>query len=142
MHTNPDLIEQFKELFREPARTDVSRLREIYAERVVFRDPAREIRGLVALEDYFSRFCDDLAGGHFEYLDELALDNTYYLKWSLHFSHPRGNGRPISLRGISHLQCADRIEFHEDIYDPAAMRYDQLPRLGRLARWLKLRRAS
>ena len=78
----------------------------------------------------------------FEYLDELSSGNSVYLKWNLHFTHPRAGGRPISLRGVSHLQGGDRIEFHEEIYDPGAMRYDQLPRLGRFARWFGLSRAS
>ncbi len=142
MQSNPALVDRFKEFFRIPRHADPSRLREFYSDRIVFRDPAREIRGLVELEDYFARLRDDLGDGRFEYLDELALGNTVYLKWNLHFRHPHAGGRAISLRGVSHLQGRDKIEFHEDLYDLAAMRYDQLPRLGRFARWLNLNRAS
>ena len=142
MYSSSALSSRFRHFFQTPRQVDPSRLRELYSEQILFRDPAREIRGLVELEDYYSRLRDDLGDGRFEYLDELASDNSIYLKWNLHFTHPRDGQRPISLRGVSHLQGKDRIEFHEEIYDPGLMRYDQLPRLGRFARWIGLRRAS
>lgn len=142
MHSSPALIERFKDYFRNPRDADLSRLRELYSERILFRDPVREVRGLVELEDYFDQFGADLGACRFEYLDQLASGNTCYLKWNLHFRQQWPNGRVINLRGISHLQSSDRIEFHEDIYDLGAMHYEQLPRLGNLMRWLRLRRAS
>ena len=142
MNTNTILIERFKDFFRVLHDADLSQLRDIYADGIVFRDPVHQIRGLVELEDYFTSMCADLSDCRFEYLDELTSDDAAYVKWMMHFKHPRLGNRLISVRGVSHLKLGDKIEFHEDFYDMGAMLYDQLPLIGNVTRWLKLRLAS
>ena len=142
MNTTTPLIERFKDYFRVLHESDLSQLRSIYAVDVVFKDPVHEIRGLVELEDYFTTMCADLSDCRFEYLDELVTDDAAYVKWMMHFKHPKLGNRLISVRGVSHLKLGDKIEFHEDFYDMGAMLYDQLPLLGNVTRWLKLRLAS
>ena len=68
MKTESILIERFKSQFRILHEADLSRLRELYSERIVFKDPVHEIRGLVELEDYFSALCSDLSDCRYEYL--------------------------------------------------------------------------
>lgn len=138
---NP-LILRFKDYFKILHDSDLSRLRDIYDESVVFKDPVHEIRGLVELEDYFTSMCSDLSDCRFEYLDELASDESAYVKWMMHFKHPKLGNRLISVRGVSHLKLGEKIEFHEDFYDMGAMLYEQLPLLGNVTRWLRLRLAS
>ncbi|MDH3388617.1 MAG: nuclear transport factor 2 family protein [Gammaproteobacteria bacterium] len=142
MNANTLLIEQFKDYFRVLHNSDLSQLREIYTANIVFKDPVHEIRGLVELEDYFSSMCADLTDCRFEYLDELVGEGAAYVKWLMHFKHPKLGNRLISVRGISHLKIGDKIEFHEDFYDMGAMLYEQLPVLGNVTRWLRLRLAS
>lgn len=142
MNSEPHSIERFKEFFRVLHNADLSRLREIYADNVVFKDPVHEIRGLVELEDYFTGMCADLTDCRFEYLDEAIVGDSAYVKWVMHFKHPKLGNRPISVRGVSHLKGENRIEYHEDFYDMGAMLYEQLPVLGNVTRWLRLRLAS
>ena len=142
MTTDSILIERFKSQFRILHEADLSRLRELYSERILFKDPVHEIRGLVELEDYFASLCSDLSDCRFEYLDEIVGDNSAYIKWMMHFKHPRLGNRLISVRGVSNLKFSDRIDFHEDFYDMGAMLYEQLPLLGNVTRWLRLRLAS
>ena len=142
MNTDNPLIDQFKDYFRVLHNSDLSQLRRIYAENIVFKDPVHEIRGLVELEDYFTSMCSDLSDCRFEYLDELVSDSAAYVKWMMHFKHPKLGNRLISVRGVSHLKIGDKIEFHEDFYDMGAMLYEQLPVLGNVTRWLRLRLAS
>ena len=142
MTTDNILIERFKSHFRTLHEADLSRLRDLYADRIVFKDPIHEIRGLVELEDYFSSLCADLSDCRFEYLDEIVDDSSAYIKWSMHFKHPRLGNRLISVRGVSHLKFSDRIDFHEDFYDMGAMLYEQLPLLGNVTRWVRTRLAS
>ena len=142
MTTNTKVIERFKDYFKVLHNSDLSQLRNIYAENIVFKDPVHEIRGLVELEDYFTSMCADLSDCRFEYLDELVNENAAYVKWEMHFKHPRLGNRLISVRGVSHLKIGDKIEFHEDFYDMGAMLYEQLPLLGNVTRWLRLRLAS
>lgn len=142
MNNEAPFIERFKDYFRVLQDSDLSKLRDIYADNVVFKDPVHEIRGLVELEDYFTSMCADLSDCRFEYLDELVNGSSAYLKWVMHFKHPRLGNRLISVRGVSHLQFSDKIDFHEDFYDMGAMLYEQLPLLGNVTRWLRLRLAS
>ena len=136
------LIDRFKQTFRSLHASDLSRLRSIYSDRIVYRDPVQEIRGLVGLEDYYTAMCADLDQCRYEFLDQLVGDSSAYLKWILHFRHPKLGTRPISVRGVSQLGLGESIEFHEDFYDVGAMLYEQLPLLGNLTRWLRLRLAS
>ena len=139
---NNSLIERLKDNFSDLHQTDWSKLGDIYAEDVVFKDPVHEVRGLVSLEDYFTSMCSDLTDCRFEYLDEVVTERAAYVKWAMHFKHPRLGNRLISVRGVSHLKFGNKIEYHEDFYDMGAMLYDQLPVLGNVTRWLKMRLAS
>jgi len=141
MNTDCRVVERFKEYFRVLHESDLSDLRNIYADGIVFKDPVHETRGLVELESYFTSMCADLSECRFEYLDELVSGNAAYVKWTMHFKHPRLGNRLISVGGVSHLQISDKIDYQEDFYDMGAMLYEQLPLLGTMTRWLRLRLA-
>ena len=142
MNINKPIVVRFKDYFKVLHDSDLSQLGSIYDDRIVFKDPVHEIRGLVELEDYFTSMCADLSDCRFEYLDELVNDDAAYIKWMMHFKHPRLGNRLISVRGVSHLKIGEKIEYHEDFYDMGAMLYEQLPLLGNVTRWLRLRLAS
>ena len=142
MNTSTHLIEHFKSYFKILHKSDLSQLRDLYAEQILFKDPVHEIHGLVELEDYFTSMCADLSDCRFEYLDEMVSEHAAYVKWVMHFKHPRLGNRLISVRGVSHLKLGDKIEYHEDFYDMGAMLYEQLPLIGNVTRWLRLRLAS
>ena len=142
MNSNSLLIARFKSCFKILPEADLSLLREMYTDDVVFKDPVHEIRGLVGLEDYFATMISDLTDCRFEYLDEVVGERSAYIKWVMHYRHPRLGNRLVSVRGVSHLRFGDKIEFHEDVYDMGAMLYEQVPLLGNVTRWLRLRLAS
>ena len=142
MNTSTPQVERFKSYFRILHESDLSQLRDLYSEQILFKDPVHEIRGLVGLEDYFTSLCADLSDCRFEYLDEMVTDNAAYVKWMMHFKHPRLGNRLISVRGVSHLKISDKIDYHEDFYDMGAMLYEQLPLIGSVTRWLRMRLAS
>jgi esterase/lipase superfamily enzyme len=139
---NNALLERFKDNFRDLQKADWSQLGQFYADDIVFKDPVHELRGLVILEDYFTSLCADLQDCRFEYLDQVVSENSAYLKWIMHFRHPRLGDEMIDVRGVSHLRWDEKIEFHEDFYDMGAMLYERLPVLGNVTRWLRLRLAS
>ncbi|MFT5502700.1 MAG: hypothetical protein ACI845_000283 [Gammaproteobacteria bacterium] len=142
MSPHNTLLNNFRSFYSKLHSSKLNQLDQLYSRDVVFRDPVHEIRGLVELEDYFSSLCSDLSDCRFEFLDELRSENAAYIKWNMHFRHPRLGNRLISVRGVSHLQMTDKIEFHEDFYDMGAMLYDQLPVLGSMTRWLRRRLAA
>lgn len=142
MTMNNDLLESFKSNFKDLKKADWSQLGNFYADNILFRDPVHELHGLVTLEDYFNTLCADLIVCRFEFLDQVVDDHSAYLKWIMHFRHPRLGNEIIDVRGVSHLRWTDKIEFHEDFYDMGAMLYERLPVLGNVTRWLRLRLAS
>lgn len=143
MQASDPVIERFKAFYAEFDSAPLSRLSELYHSDILFRDPVHDIHGLVELEDYMASLTADLERCRFEYLDELVDEKSAYIKWIMHFRHPRLGSRDISVRGVSHLDIVDKLViYHEDFYDLGAMLYEQVPLLGNVTRWLKLRLAS
>ena len=139
---NNDFLQRFKDNFKDLKQTDLSGLGEFYTHEVLFKDPIHEIRGLVALEEYFTTLCDGLNECRFEYLDQVTSEQSAYLKWIMRFRHSRLGNELIDVRGVSHLRWSDRIEYQEDFYDMGAMLYERVPLLGNVTRWLRLRMVS
>jgi len=135
-------IERFKDFFRVLHDSDLSQLHRFYADQIVFRGPGHQARGLVELEDYYASMSEDLTRCRYEFLDELITGNSAYLKWVLHFRHPRLHNRCFSLRGVSHLKWADRIHYQEEFFDMDAILREQFPMFDNVARWIKLRMVS
>ena len=137
---NEPIISLFKDSYRDMLAMDLSRLDELYAEDIVFKDPVHELRGLVALQDYMAGMMINITNCQFEYLDQQVSADTAYIKWDMHFSHPKLNANKlITVRGVSQIQFNDRIYYHEDIYDVGAMVYEHVPVFGSITRWLKSR---
>lgn len=135
MQNSFKLVEEYKHRFRYLQDTDLSRLRFLYAENVVFRERYREIRGLVALEDHYASMCADLTEMRFEFTDQLIGERSAYIKWKLHYRTGASLTGLLTLSGVSHLQIGERIEFQENFYDLAEHDPRTLPRLNSLSRW-------
>ncbi|MGK0500557.1 MAG: esterase/lipase superfamily enzyme [Oceanicoccus sp.] len=140
---NKEIIELFKDSYRDMVAMDLSRLDRLYTDNLVFKDPVHEIRGLPAMQDYMAEMVANVEECRFEFLDQLMADGTAYIKWNMHFRHPKlAAGQLISVRGVSQLQFDERIHYHEDVYDMGAMVYEHVPVIGGVTRWLKNRLAS
>lgn len=138
-----DTVELFKRSYQNLLQTDLSRLDDLYTREVVFKDPVHEVRGLVMLQDYMAEICRNVTECRFEFLDQLQSDHAAYIKWDMHYCHPRlAAGKRITLRGVSQIQFDERVYFHEDVYDMGSMLYEHLPLMGGVTRWLKARLAK
>ncbi|GAB1256801.1 nuclear transport factor 2 family protein [Aurantivibrio plasticivorans] len=133
------MFSEFKQFYTHFSDHELGKLDVIYAKDVVFTDPIHSIKGRAALHHYFADLCENVEECRFEFLDELVLDNAAYIKWDMHFSHPKiQKGHPLTLRGVTQLQFGkDGISYHEDFYDMGAMLYEHVPVIGRCIRWLK-----
>lgn len=143
-----DLLQQFEMAFSDFKNADFSRLAELYAPNVFFRDPVHEVSGLAALTDYFAGSQSLVVECRFEYLDRIVSDASATprkccYRWRMHYRHPRlKGGAKLELVGASVLHLQDKIIFHEDFYDMGAMLYEHLPILGGAVHWLKRRVAG
>lgn len=122
---------------------DLSKLDRLYTENLLFKDPVHEVRGLVAMQDYMAAMIANVSECRFEFLDQIATDNTAYIKWNMYFRHPKLQaGNLLTVRGVSQINFAERIHYHEDFYDVGSMVYEHVPVIGGLTRWLKRRLAN
>lgn len=137
------LLDALKRQYANMSRMELASLDGIYSADVVFRDPVHCLRGLPALQDYLAATIAHVSECRFEFLDQLYAEGSAYLKWNMHFRHPRlAGGELLTVRGMSQLQFNDRIYFHEDSYDVGGMLYEHVPLIGGVNRWLKARIAG
>lgn len=140
------LLQRLEDLYRDFLAADVHKIREVYADKVVFRDPVHELQGLPALEGYFAGMAQNLRECRFAFDQVLVQGERAALWWIMHYRHPKlGGGRPLTLRGASLLTLdlnADRVLAHEDVYDLGAMVYEHIPVLGSVVNMVKSRLAA
>ncbi|MEL0637414.1 MULTISPECIES: nuclear transport factor 2 family protein [Marinomonas] len=141
MDSQDRLIEAFKAFYQDIKHIPLSKIDELYADNIIFKDPVQEVRSIEQLHAYMSDLCTDVNSGRFEYLDQMVSDNCAYIKWNMHFKHPKLGNKTLTVRGISQIQFNDRIYYHEDVYDLGQMLYEHVPLLGCVVKGLKKRLA-
>ncbi|MGL6477466.1 nuclear transport factor 2 family protein [Aeromonas hydrophila] len=133
-------LARFVALYQQLSRDELHRLPEVYANEVVFTDPAHRIEGLVALTDYFAVLYQRLAYCRFVITSQLLQGHQAWLGWTMTFSHPRlRGGTPVTVEGATRLEFdeAGKVCLHRDYFDMGAMLYEQLPLIGPLVRTIK-----
>ncbi len=138
-------LSRFIALYQQLNLQQVHRLPEVYADEVIFIDPAHRIEGLTALGDYFAALYQRLAYCRFEIISQQHEGAQAWLSWVMTFSHPRlAAGQPIRVEGATRLEfdSAGKVRVHRDYFDLGALLYEQLPLLGPLVRVIKGRLGS
>ena len=138
-------LARFIALYQHLDKQQLHRLPEVYAEQVIFIDPAHRIDGLAALTDYFAAMYQRLAYCRFEITSQQQPGREAWISWVMTFSHPRlASGQPVRVEGATRLEFddADKVCLHRDYFDLGAMLYEQLPLLGALVRTIKGRLGS
>lgn len=133
-------LARFVALYQQLSRDELHRLPEVYANEVVFTDPAHRIEGLAALTDYFAALYQRLAYCRFVITSQLQQSRQAWLGWTMTFSHPRlRGGEPVTVEGATRLEFdeAGKVCQHRDYFDLGAMLYEQLPLLGSVVRTIK-----
>lgn len=133
---------RFIGLYQQLDKQQLHRLPEVYAEQVVFTDPAHCIEGLAALGDYFAALYQRLAYCRFVITSQQQQGLQAWLGWTMTFSHPRlRGGEPVTVEGATRLEFdeAGKVCQHRDYFDLGAMLYEQLPLLGPVVRAIKMR---
>lgn len=133
-------LARFVALYQQLDRQQLHRLSEVYADEVIFIDPAHRIEGLAALTDYFAALYQRLAYCRVVITSQLQQGRQAWLGWTMTFSHPglRG-GAPVTVEGATRLEFDEmgKVCLHRDYFDLGAMLYEQLPLLGSVVRTIK-----
>lgn len=133
-------LARFVALYQQLDRQQLHRLSEVYADEVIFIDPAHRIEGLAALSDYFAALYQRLAYCRFVITCQQQQGRQAWLGWTMTFSHPRlRSGNPVTVEGATRLELDEegKVCLHRDYFDLGAMLYEQLPLLGSLVRTIK-----
>ena len=148
-----DLIQRFKLIYSRldntkaacgkiPANSQQVLLDEVYSKNVTFKDPVHQIEGLSAYRRYMDSMYSNVMSCEFTYHEHWIGKNSATIKWDMLFRHRKlGNGKLITVRGMSHVRFSDRIDYHEDVFDVGAMLYEHIPLLGRILLKIKARLA-
>jgi len=144
-----ELINQFKTVYHHLNADNVDSLAEVYAAELTFIDPFHRIDGLDAFKAYIRNLYANVSQCRFEFGEPVAQSllvdspsqlRRVYLDWTMTFCHPRLNkGQPISVPGVSQLQCDEKIIRHQDFFDGGALLYQHIPVLGQVIKRLKRR---
>ena len=104
-------LARFIGLYQQLDKQQLHRLPEVYAEQVVFTDPAHRIEGLAALGDYFAALYQRLAYCRFVITSQQQQGQQAWLGWTMTFSHPRlRGGEPVTVEGATRLYARMRAE--------------------------------
>ena len=134
------LVRRFVDFHERCSLNTITRLEEIYTQDIEFISPLLQSQGILALCSHLKSFFDDVDFYQRRHLDSLVGEHSAYLSWEMDCAHARiAGGRPITLRGISHIKYTSRIYFQEDCFDLGALLYDQVPGLASLARFARRR---
>jgi len=105
-------LARFIGLYQQLDKQQFHRLPEVYAEQVIFTDPAHRIEGLVALGDYFAALYQRLAYCRFTITSQQQGAQAW-LGWTMTFSHPGLRGGELAAaasgRGLWCVQGCSRL---------------------------------
>lgn len=138
------LIEHFKSLYRAMCAEDLQEelLVEVYDENLLFQDSFHLIESRDDFLHYCSELYQNLSSCDFDFHDQWISEGQAMLTWVMTYSHPKLNrGKPISVKGSSHIRFNEKVYFHQDYFDGGALLYEHIPVLGSIIKQLKKRMA-
>lgn len=141
--TGNTVLHGLKSFYLEMDKLKLPLLDTVYAADVRFSDPVQTVEGLSSLKSYLANSVANLSYCRFVFEQEVVSAEQGFLRWQMHFSHPRINkGKENQVPGVSHLTFSAQsglITEHVDFYDMGALVYEHVPVMGWLTRKVKQR---
>lgn len=142
--TPADVLTRFQQTFSELGPGKDMRLSELYAEDIVFEDPAHRIEGRDALANYFDRLNAGLRSGSFEFTRTTVGERSAALCWRMDMKLKLPKKR-ISVDGVSVIDFSElegTITHQRDYFDLGQLLYEQMPILGFIVRAVRKKFAA
>lgn len=134
-------IERFRDLLSDFKAPDFrEQIHEVYAEEVFFDDTLKTVRGVDAVEEYLVASADAVERATVEFVDLVASNGNYYLRWVMTIRFQRFARREEKRSvGMTHVRFDGdgKVVLHQDYWDSARGLWDHVPAIG----WV-LRRAK
>jgi len=141
---SPIWLSNFVDTYQKLSTDNLDLLKGIYHKNVTFIDPIHTIHGFNNLHHYFEDLYQNLSSCEFIITDVIAEQNRAAIYWQMTYHHPKLNkGKSVTVLGNSHIKGQDdKVIYHRDFLDLGVMLYEQLPMLGKVIKWIKLKAAS
>ncbi|MDV5167648.1 nuclear transport factor 2 family protein [Photobacterium rosenbergii] len=138
---NIALADKFVAAYQNLDKQDLSELKDIYHDDIVFEDPAHRVEGWGELSDYLARLFDAVDYCSFNITEQVCQGDIAYVQWVMTFQHPRlQSGKSRLVNGCSRLVFAEgKVIHHRDYFDMGQMLYEGIPLLGSVVRKIKAR---
>lgn len=134
------IIDEFVALYQQLNKDNLIRLAEVYDADIEFIDALHHVHGLAQLTQYFAGLYQSLNQCDFLIEQVIEQDGQASLFWLMTYSHPKLNaGKPVQVKGASHLKFNEKIYYHRDYVDLGEMLYEHIPLLGSCIRQIKRR---
>jgi len=116
----------------------IERFRTIYDDKVSFKDPFNEVRGIEAIYSVFAHMYRNLDNPRFVIIEYIDKENVMYVKWNFLFAF-KGEKKENSFEGVSRLVLNEegKVISHTDYWDAAEHMYEKMPLIGSLLRFIK-----
>jgi hypothetical protein len=125
------------------ANNITNHLEEVYAPDIYFRDPFKEVHGIMDFQAYLLRDSDSVSEYKIDWQDVAKSKGDYYFRWIMEVKLKRdGRNKPPSQTcGISEIRfgAGGKVIYEQDYFDAASFLYERLPILGGEIRFIKKR---
>jgi hypothetical protein len=140
----PQWLDDFISVYQRLSTDNLDLLNTIYDKNITFIDPIHEIKGFDQLASYFDGLYKNLASCDFIIERYIQQGNEASLFWKMTYRHPKLNkGKEVVVYGTSNIKAKNgKVIYHRDFLDLGAMLYEQLPVLGRIIKWIKVKAAA
>ena len=135
-----EAVEAYIAFYEEMTPDTVTRLEDICAPDVRFRDPFNDVTGVAAYRSILERMFEDVDAPRFAVRDWALSGRIAYLRWDFSFQ-PRKGGAPWASEGMTelHFDESNRVIAHLDHWDSGSQFYARLPLIGSLIRLIRKR---
>jgi hypothetical protein len=140
----PSWLDSFINVYQGLSKDNLEVLGIIYHQDVIFEDPIHRIESLDHLYQYFKGLYQNLSFCDF-IIEEVIFENSSAaIYWKMTYKHNKLNkGKSVTVFGNSLIKAQDnKVIYHRDYLDLGIMLYEQLPIIGKLIRWIKLKAAK
>jgi len=140
----PTWLNNFIEVYQSLSVDNLNLLEAIYHEDITFIDPIHEVKGFNKLHDYFKGLYENLSQCRFVINEVIVNENVAAIYWEMNYVHPKLNkGKAVKVSGNSLIKGRDnKVIYHKDYLDLGVMLYEQLPLLGKVIKWVKIKAAN
>jgi hypothetical protein len=140
----PQWLENFVDIYQKLSTDNLALISSIYHEDITFIDPLHKVEGLVDLHKYFEGLYTNLSQCDFVINNVIVNEEQAAIYWEMAYQHPKLNrGEEVVVSGTSLIIGKNnKVIYHRDYLDVGTMLYEQLPIIGRVIKWIKIKAAS